>query len=83
MFTLLLSAAFQLITIIVILDVLLSYILSPYHPLRMNLDKIVGPLLKPIQKYVPPFQMIDFSPVILIILLQIIQYLLVGLISGR
>ena len=63
--------------IVVIADIVLSYFLSPYHPIRKILDWIVRPMLRPIQKIVPPLGMIDFSPIILIILIQVIETLLI------
>ncbi|MEA4905969.1 MAG: YggT family protein [Chloroflexi bacterium] len=69
----------RLIFIVIIVDVLLSYFLPPYHSVRMFLDRIVEPMLRPIRRVVPPLQMIDFSPVILIILVQIVEYILVRL----
>lgn len=63
---------------IVIVDVFLSYVLSPYHPLRATLDKWVNPMLIPIRKLLPRFS-IDFSPIILILIIQVIEYVLVSL----
>lgn len=68
--------------IIVIVDIVLSYFLSPYNPIRKFLDQIVKPLLRPIQKVVPPLGMIDFSPIILIILIQVIETLLIMLFAA-
>ena len=69
----------QLLTIVIIVNALLSFILPPYHKARQLTDKIVNPLLKPIRRFVPPIQMVDFSPVILIILIQLIDWILVRL----
>jgi YggT family protein len=44
-----------------------------------SLNMILDPFLKPIRKIMPDTGMIDFSPMVLIILLTIIQRLLVGL----
>jgi YggT family protein len=44
-----------------------------------SLNLILDPFLKPIRKIMPDTGMIDFSPMVLIILLTIIQRLLVGL----
>ncbi len=63
--------------LVVIVKVVLSYFLSPFHPVRSTLDRIVEPLLSPIRRIVPPMGMIDFSPLVLIILIQVIE---VGLI---
>ena len=44
-----------------------------------SLNMILDPFLKPIRKIMPDTGMIDFSPIVLIIALRIIQFLLVGL----
>ena len=62
---------------IVIASILLSYFMDPYHPLRQGVDNLVRPLLDPIRKVVPPVGMLDFSPLILIILIQVVSNLLV------
>lgn len=66
----------DLLVLIVIADVILSYFLSPYHPVRSALDRIVEPLLMPIRRYVPTLGGLDVSPVVLIILIQLVSYLL-------
>ncbi len=68
--------------ILVIVSVVLSYFMSPYHPVRAYLDRIVEPLLSPIRRVVPPVGMIDFSPLVLIILIQVIQTLLISLLAA-
>jgi YggT family protein len=70
----------QLLMIIIILDVLLSYIVDPFNPVKLALDRFVHPMLTPIQKVVPPIGNIDFSPVILILTLQIINWVITSLI---
>ena len=69
-----------ILVLVVIVDVFLSYFLSPYHPLRMNLDKIVNPMLAPIRKLLPTSLGLDFSPIIFILLVQVVEYLLVSLV---
>lgn len=66
----------QLLIIIVIVQAVLSFFMDPYHPVRMWLDRIVNPFLKPIRRIVPPVGNVDFSPVVLIILLQILDSIL-------
>jgi YggT family protein len=70
----------NILVLIVIVDSFLTYFLSPYHPLRSTLDRIVQPLLVPIRRFVPLVGMIDFSPLVLIILIEIVAYLLGSLI---
>jgi YggT family protein len=63
----------ELITLLVIMQVVLSYFMSPFHPVRQFIDRIVEPLLRPIRRLLPQTGMIDFSPLVLIILLQVIN----------
>lgn len=46
-----------------------------------SLNMIIDPILKPIRRIMPDTGMIDFSPMVLIMLLWIIQRLLIGLAS--
>jgi len=69
----------QILILLVILSVILSYFMDPYHPIRRGLDRIVEPMLNPIRRVVPLVGMLDFSPLVLLILIQIIGSLLVRL----
>ena len=66
---------------VVIIHVLLSWIIrDPYHPVRQSVDSLVRPLLDPIRRIMPPTGMFDFSPIVLLILIQVVTNILVGLI---
>lgn len=69
----------QIIVILVLAHVILSYFMSPYHPIRSFVDRMVEPLLAPIRRVVPLVGMFDFSPIILIILVQLIARVLISL----
>jgi YggT family protein len=71
------NVASTILTLVVLVDVVLSFFLSPFHSLRRSLDSLVGPMLAPIRRVVPPVGMFDFSPLVLIILIQVIQTILV------
>ncbi len=68
----------QLITILVIVKVFLSYFMQPWHPVRQTMDRIVDPMLRPIQRLVPMVGMLDLSPIILIIVIQLIGRLIIS-----
>ena len=72
----------NILVLVIFVDVILSYFMSPFHTVRMTLDKIVEPLLSPIRKLVPPIQMIDFSPFILLIIIQLVESLVVGILRS-
>jgi YggT family protein len=65
------------LTVLVFLDIVLSFILPPYQPLRRTLDSIVEPFLAPIRRLLPTVGMLDFSPMVLIILIQVLERIVV------
>ncbi len=69
----------QIIFLLVIASVIMSYFVSPYHPARMAVDRLVDPMLQPIRRVLPPLGGFDFSPLVLIILVQLIGSVLQGL----
>jgi YggT family protein len=73
------SVVSSLLFWLVIISVLLSYFLDPYHPLRRNLNNIVEPMLAPIRRVVPPIGMLDFSPFVLLILIQVLSRIIIRL----
>jgi YggT family protein len=71
------SALSQLLVLLVIVSVILSYFMDPYHPIRRSIDSVVEPMLAPIRRVVPLIGMLDLSPLILIILIQVISNILI------
>jgi len=69
----------QLLVWLVFISVILSYFMDPYHPIRRGVDNIVEPMLSPIRRVVPLVGMLDFSPLVLILLIQLLKSLLVTL----
>jgi YggT family protein len=69
----------NLLILLVILQIILSYFMDPYHPLRQFIERIVGPLINPIRRVIPLVGMFDFSPLILIILISVLQSALINL----
>jgi len=69
----------NLFIFVVIADSVLSFFLSPYHPVRVTMDRIVNPFLNPIRRIVPLVGMLDLSPLILIILVSVLNRILVSL----
>jgi len=67
----------QLLVVLVIVSVILSYFMDPYHPVRRSIDSVVEPMLAPIRRVVPLIGMLDLSPLILIILIQVISNILI------
>jgi YggT family protein len=68
-----------IITVIIIAKVVLSYFMDPYQPVRLFIDKIVDPMLRPIQRIIPPIGGFDISPLVLLVIIQLIGRLIVSI----
>jgi YggT family protein len=69
------------ISLLVILKVVLSYFVAPYQPVRLFVDRIVEPMLRPIQRIIPPIGGLDLSPLILLVIVQILGRIIIGILS--
>jgi YggT family protein len=70
----------QVLSIIVIIHSLLSFVLPYDHPIQMALGKVVDPLLLPIRRVLPPLGGVDFSPMALILVIYLVEQLLTRLV---
>jgi YggT family protein len=68
--------------LLVVFSVFLPYFLSPTNKFREIVDRIVNPFLILLRRYIPPIGRFDFSPVILVILVQLVTYLLTSLLAS-
>jgi YggT family protein len=75
------STISQIFVWTVVISVVISFFLPPYHPVREALDRIIEPFLIPIRRLVPMAGNFDFSPLILILAVQLITGLLVKLLK--
>lgn len=66
----------QLLILVVLIDIILSYFAPPWNRVRLFLDRIVEPMLRPIRRFIKPVGGIDFSPIILVVVIQIFAALL-------
>src|SRR5215213_4769389 len=75
---------------IIIIQVILSWLLA-FNVLNVSsggvrtvivaLDRITAPLYRPIRRMLPDFGGIDFSPLVILILIQVIKKLLGGVVA--
>ncbi|TDI84262.1 MAG: YggT family protein [Chloroflexi bacterium] len=73
---------FKILSYVVLADVIVSWVLDPFHPVRSFLDSIVQPMLEPIRRMLPPVTGIDFSPFLLLLLLTIVQSLVLRILAS-
>ncbi|HMS00683.1 MAG TPA: YggT family protein [Anaerolineales bacterium] len=72
----------QLLTLLIFVSVILSYVMDPYHPVRRGIDNIIEPMLMPIRRVVPTAGMFDFSPMILMLLVQFLSRFIIAVLSS-
>ena len=59
---------------ILIFSVLVSWLrLDPYHPVRRFLDALTEPILQPIRAVLPQTGMMDFSPLVAMLIVFALQ----------
>ena len=68
-----------ILVIAIIARSLLSWFnMDPRSPLIQTLNSVTDPILEPIRRIMPRFGMMDFSPLVAILLLQFISQGLIG-----
>ncbi len=70
-----------LLTLLVFVYILSTWVFPPFHSFRRAIASIVEPMLAPIRRVVPPIGMLDFSPFIFLILVQVLASILIGLLG--
>jgi YggT family protein len=79
----LVELAVTLVTLLFVANMLISFApLEPWHPLREWMRRLTDPILRPFRGLVPPVGMFDFTPLVAIIVIQIIGWLLVAMIRA-
>lgn len=78
-----LAGLLQLLIYIFLVGIIIQVILSwvrpgEYNPLSALLHDLTEPLLRPARRYIPPISGMDFSPVAVLIALQLLLILVVG-----
>ena len=68
----------QLLVLLIILSAVLSYFMSPYHPVRETIGRVVEPMLRPIRQVVPAMGGFDFSPLVLYFLIKALSWALIN-----
>ena len=80
----------SILTWIIIIQVILSWLLAfnvlntssqGVRSIAVAMDRITAPLYRPIRRMLPDFGGIDFSPLVILILVQVIKKLLAGVVT--
>ena len=80
----------SVVTWIIIIQVILSWLFAfnvlntssnGVRQFAVAIDRITAPLYRPIRRVMPDFGGIDFSPLVILILIQVIKKLLAGVVT--
>ena len=80
----------SVVTWIIIIQVILSWLFAfnvlntgsnGVRQFAVAIDRITAPLYRPIRRILPEFGGIDFSPLVILILIQVIKKLLSGVVT--
>ena len=84
------SYLLSIVSLVIIIQVILSWLLA-FNILNTSsqgvrtfasaLDRITSPLYRPIRRMLPDFGGIDFSPLVVLLAIQVIKKLLAGLVT--
>jgi YggT family protein len=72
----------NLITVLIIVNAVLSFILPPQHPTREAMAGVLHPLYGPLRRIIPPLGMIDITPLVAILLIRLIEMILITLLNS-
>lgn len=68
----------NVLTLLIIADALSSFFVSPLHPVRQTLGRVLTPLYAPLRRVIRPIGMMDFTPIVLLLIIQVLQNLIVS-----
>lgn len=73
------SMLLQLFVLLILARVLMSWVqVDPYHPVVQFIYQATEPFLKPVRDVLPPTAGFDFSPIIVLILAQVIARIILN-----
>ncbi len=77
----LVSYAIQILTLLIVVRAVLSWIpaVDYGHPLIRMIMRVTDPILEPVRRLMPPVGGVDLSPIVAILLLQLVGQLIVRL----
>ena len=72
-FVILVSTFVNIMTALLLVYIVLSWIVPPYNKFRIFVDDLMNRFLDPIRRIMPRTGMLDFSPMILLLVLQFFE----------
>lgn len=73
---------FEVLTWLVIIRCILSFVRhDPYHPVIRFIYDVTEPIMAPIRRIVPSSGGLDFSPIVVLLVITLVQRIVVSLLS--
>lgn len=72
-FVILVSTFVNIMSALLLVYIVMSWFVPPYNRFRIFIDDLMNRFLEPIRRIMPRTGMIDFSPMILLLLLQFFE----------
>ncbi len=69
------------LTVLLFVDALVSFVLSPWHPARRFLDQLAEPFVRPFRRLIPPMGGLDFSVMAALLAVQVAGQVLVLIVA--
>jgi len=69
----------QVLTFVIIIDAILSFIVAPDNPIRRALGAILQPLYAPIRRFMPTMGGLDLSPIVLLLLVRAVVWIITSI----
>ncbi|MSP12636.1 MAG: YggT family protein [Chloroflexi bacterium] len=74
---------FQILNLAILARVILSWVnINPDNPIIQVIYQITEPIMAPLRRYIPPIGMMDITPIVALLLLQLIENVLLSLLRG-
>ena len=77
------SILFRVLTLAVLVRVFLTWFpISPYNRFVQILYQITEPILRPFRRIIPPIGTVDISPIVALLVLQLLEQVIMRVIYG-
>ena len=75
-----LEVVFNLLSLAILARMIISWLrIDPYHPVVLFINRVTDPFLRPLRDVIPPLGMIDITPIVALIILQLLEGILLGI----
>jgi YggT family protein len=72
----------EIYSFVILARVLMSWVnIDPYNPLARVIFDLTEPVLAPVRNLLPPTAGLDFSPIIVLVVLQILGQILINMVG--